>query len=90
MGSGSEATRAVAQIVLLNNSFATLPSVVAEGRRVIGNITRVARDPACVPKWRRGPGRARVVSPAEPHPWSMSLLAHGNRQANHVNGCAVL
>ncbi|MFD8715755.1 HAD-IC family P-type ATPase, partial [Streptomyces anulatus] len=27
MGSGSEATRAVAQIVLLNNSFATLPSV---------------------------------------------------------------
>ncbi|MGW0775796.1 HAD-IC family P-type ATPase [Streptomyces sp. NPDC002835] len=42
MGSGSEATKAVAQIVLLNNSFATLPSVVAEGRRVIGNITRVA------------------------------------------------
>ncbi|PWI16335.1 magnesium-transporting ATPase [Streptomyces sp. Act143] len=42
MGSGSEATRAVAQIVLLNNSFATLPDVVAEGRRVIGNITRVA------------------------------------------------
>ncbi|WP_326780672.1 HAD-IC family P-type ATPase [Streptomyces longwoodensis] len=42
MGAGSEATRAVAQIVLLDNSFATLPSVVAEGRRVIGNITRVA------------------------------------------------
>ncbi|MFB8119410.1 HAD-IC family P-type ATPase [Streptomyces sp. NPDC055962] len=42
MGSGSEATRAVAQIVLMDNSFATLPSVVAEGRRVIGNITRVA------------------------------------------------
>ncbi|MGW1912771.1 HAD-IC family P-type ATPase [Streptomyces sp. NPDC002076] len=42
MGSGSEATRAVAQIVLLNNSFASLPSVVGEGRRVIGNITRVA------------------------------------------------
>ncbi|WP_327324391.1 HAD-IC family P-type ATPase [Streptomyces sp. NBC_01210] len=42
MGSGSEATKAVAQIVLLDNSFATLPSVVAEGRRVIGNITRVA------------------------------------------------
>ncbi|MEV6987800.1 HAD-IC family P-type ATPase [Streptomyces sp. NPDC093228] len=42
MGSGSEATRAVAQIVLLDNSFATLPSVVGEGRRVIGNITRVA------------------------------------------------
>ncbi|GAA3141060.1 HAD-IC family P-type ATPase [Streptomyces rameus] len=42
MGSGSEATRAVAQIVLLDNSFAILPSVVGEGRRVIGNITRVA------------------------------------------------
>ncbi|MGW9153569.1 HAD-IC family P-type ATPase [Streptomyces virginiae] len=42
MGSGSEATKAVAQIVLLNNSFSTLPSVAAEGRRVIGNITRVA------------------------------------------------
>lgn len=42
MGTGSEATRAVAQIVLLNNSFASLPSVVAEGRRVIGNIERVA------------------------------------------------
>ncbi|MGV9354073.1 HAD-IC family P-type ATPase [Streptomyces misionensis] len=42
MGSGSEAARAVAQIVLLDNSFASLPSVVAEGRRVIGNITRVA------------------------------------------------
>ncbi|MFB7593575.1 HAD-IC family P-type ATPase [Streptomyces sp. NPDC056160] len=42
MGSGSEATRAVAQIVLLDNSFSVLPSVVAEGRRVIGNITRVA------------------------------------------------
>ncbi|WP_218591287.1 HAD-IC family P-type ATPase [Pseudonocardia oceani] len=42
MGSGSPATRAVAQIVLLDNSFATLPYVVAEGRRVIGNIERVA------------------------------------------------
>ncbi|MFD5282168.1 HAD-IC family P-type ATPase [Streptomyces rubrogriseus] len=42
MGSGSPATRAVAQIVLLNNNFSALPSVVAEGRRVIGNIERVA------------------------------------------------
>ena len=42
MGSGSEATRAVAQIVLMNNNFSSLPSVVAEGRRVIGNIERVA------------------------------------------------
>jgi cation-transporting ATPase E len=42
MGSGSPASRAVAQIVLLDNSFATLPYVVAEGRRVIGNIERVS------------------------------------------------
>ncbi|MDH6141314.1 cation-transporting ATPase E [Kitasatospora sp. GP30] len=42
MGSGSDATRAVAQIVLLDDRFATLPMVVAEGRRVIGNIERVA------------------------------------------------
>ena len=42
MGSGSPAARAVAQIVLLNNNFSALPSVVAEGRRVIGNIERVA------------------------------------------------
>ncbi|MGW5073167.1 cation-translocating P-type ATPase [Rhodococcus sp. NPDC004095] len=43
MGSGSPATRAVAQIVLLDNSFATLPHVVGEGRRVIGNIERVSQ-----------------------------------------------
>ena len=42
MGSGSPAARAVAQLVLLDNRFATLPYVVAEGRRVIGNIERVA------------------------------------------------
>jgi cation-transporting ATPase E len=42
MGSGSPAARAVAEIVLLDNKFATLPYVVGEGRRVIGNIERVA------------------------------------------------
>lgn len=42
MGSGSSASRAVAQIVLLDNKFATLPHVVGEGRRVIGNIERVS------------------------------------------------
>lgn len=43
MGSGSAATRAVAKIVLLDDRFATLPHVVGEGRRVIGNIERVAK-----------------------------------------------
>ncbi|GAA4524400.1 cation-translocating P-type ATPase [Amycolatopsis samaneae] len=42
MGAGSPATRSVGQIVLLDNAFATLPHVVGEGRRVIGNIERVA------------------------------------------------
>lgn len=42
MGAGSSASRAVAQIVLLDNRFATLPYVVGEGRRVIGNIERVS------------------------------------------------
>ncbi|MGE0877913.1 MAG: HAD-IC family P-type ATPase [Acidimicrobiia bacterium] len=42
MGSGAPATRAVAQLVLLDGKFATLPGVVAEGRRVIANIERVA------------------------------------------------
>ncbi len=42
MGSGSSSARAVAQLVLLDNRFATLPRVLAEGRRVINNIERVA------------------------------------------------
>jgi cation-transporting ATPase E len=42
MGSGSAASRAVAKVVLLDNSFAAVPSVLAEGRRVLGNIERVA------------------------------------------------
>jgi cation-transporting ATPase E len=42
MGSGAPATRAVAQVVLLDGRFASLPGVVAEGRRVTANIERVA------------------------------------------------
>ncbi|MEQ8840510.1 MAG: HAD-IC family P-type ATPase [Acidimicrobiales bacterium] len=42
MGAGSSSTRAVAQLVLLDNKFATLPRVLAEGRKVINNIERVA------------------------------------------------
>lgn len=42
MASGSEATRGVAQLVLLDSNFSALPAVVAEGRRVINNIERVA------------------------------------------------
>jgi cation-transporting ATPase E len=42
MGTGAPATKAVAELVLLDNRFATLPGVVAEGRRVTANIERVA------------------------------------------------
>jgi cation-transporting ATPase E len=42
MGNGSPATRAVAQLVLMDGRFAHLPDVVAEGRRVIANIERAA------------------------------------------------
>src|SRR5882757_9858892 len=42
MGSGAAATKAVAELVLLDSRFATLPGVVAEGRRVTANIERVA------------------------------------------------
>ncbi len=42
MGSGAAATKAVAELVLIDGKFATLPAVVAEGRRVTANIERVA------------------------------------------------
>ncbi|GAA0615698.1 HAD-IC family P-type ATPase [Kutzneria viridogrisea] len=42
MGSGSGATRSVAKVVLMDDSFASLPHVVAEGRRVLNNVERVA------------------------------------------------
>lgn len=38
MGSGSAITRGVAQVVILDDNFDVLPSVVAEGRRVLANI----------------------------------------------------
>ena len=42
IGGGSAASRAVAQLVLIDGSFDTLPGVVGEGRQVISNIERVA------------------------------------------------
>ena len=41
MGSGSQSSRSVARIVLLDSSFAAVPQVLGEGRRVIANIERV-------------------------------------------------
>lgn len=42
MGAGSAASRAVAQLVLLENRFSVLPGVLAEGRRVINSVERAA------------------------------------------------
>ena len=42
IGAGAPAARAVARLVLLDSSFDALPAVVVEGRRIIGNIERVA------------------------------------------------
>jgi cation-transporting P-type ATPase E len=42
MGSGSEATKAVADLVLTDNAFSSLPTVVDEGRKVINNVERVS------------------------------------------------
>lgn len=42
MQNGSDATKNVAQLVLLDSNFASMPKVVAEGRRTINNIQRSA------------------------------------------------
>lgn len=42
MGNGAPATKAVARLVLLDGRFSSLPRVVAEGRRVMANMERVA------------------------------------------------
>lgn len=42
VASGSEAARNVSHLVLMNNNFMNLPSVVEEGRRVINNIKNSA------------------------------------------------
>ncbi len=42
MASGAQATKSIAELVLLDNKFSHMPRVLAEGRRVIANIERVA------------------------------------------------
>lgn len=40
MASGSEAARNVANVVLLNSDFSSMPDVVSEGRRVVNNVSK--------------------------------------------------
>ncbi len=42
MANGSDATKSVSQLILLDSNFASMPKVVAEGRRTINNIERSA------------------------------------------------
>lgn len=42
MAGGSDAAKHTAQLTLLDADFASMPLIVGEGRRVIGNITRAA------------------------------------------------
>ena len=42
MNSGHDATKKVAQVVLLDSDFSHMPSIVDEGRRVVNNIQRSA------------------------------------------------
>jgi cation-transporting ATPase E len=43
MGSGSQITKGIADIVLLKDQFSRLPRAIAEGRRIARNIHRLAR-----------------------------------------------
>ena len=43
LASGAPATRAISQFVLLRSDFDSVPEIVAEGRRVIGNMERLGR-----------------------------------------------
>ena len=42
-GSGSQMARAVADLVLVSGSFASVPAMVSEGRRILRNLQRVAK-----------------------------------------------
>ena len=82
MGNGAQATRAVAQLVLLDGRFARLPTVIAEGRRVIANVERVAnlfvtKNAMSLSRHRGGgPGRPALPVPAR-HLTLVSMLTIG-------------
>ncbi len=70
MGSGSQITKGIADIVLLEDEFSMLPKAVAEGRRIARNIHRLGRLYMTksvlrgVPDPRRGAVRLHLPVPA--------------------------
>lgn len=42
IGEGSDASKQISQVVLLDSDFTCLPDVLLEGRKVVNNVTRVA------------------------------------------------
>ena len=66
MGSGSQITKGVADIVLLDDQFSMLPRAVAEGRRIARNIHRLGRLYLTKTVYAGVPDRRRRRSSASP------------------------
>ncbi|MDO4436745.1 MAG: HAD-IC family P-type ATPase [Coriobacteriaceae bacterium] len=75
MAAGSDAARNVAEIVLVNNDFASMPEVVAEGRRSINNLQRSAALFLTKTLFSMGLAALCIVAPPYPfQPVTMTLI----------------
>ena len=66
MGNGTQATKAVAQIVLVDSKFSVLPGVLSEGRRIIANMERVSSVVVTPCRLGASPRAVRVVRRRRP------------------------
>lgn len=75
MAAGSDAARNVAEIVLVDNDFASMPEVVAEGRRSINNLQRSAALFLTKTLFSMGLAALCIVAPPYPfQPVTMTLI----------------
>ena len=75
MAAGSDAARNVAEIVLVDNDFAAMPAVVAEGRRSINNLQRSAALFLTKTLFSMGLAAMCVIAPPYPfQPRTMTLI----------------
>ena len=75
MAAGSDAARNVAEIVLVDNDFAAMPAVVAEGRRSINNLQRSAALFLTKTLFSMGLAAICIVAPPYPfQPITMTLI----------------